>query len=67
MRWYNLREGLTAADDRLPDRFFEEPIASGPRRGDVLNRAAFVEAIHIFVALCENLLQVIVYHIPRKI
>lgn len=31
MRCYNLREGLTAQDDTLPDRFFEEPIASGPR------------------------------------
>jgi aldehyde:ferredoxin oxidoreductase len=51
MRWYNLREGLTAADDRLPDRFFEEPIASGPREGDVLDRAAFGEAIRTFYAM----------------
>ena len=27
MRMYNLREGLTAADDRLPDRFFDEAIS----------------------------------------
>jgi aldehyde:ferredoxin oxidoreductase len=33
MRWHNLREGLTAAEDRLPDRFHEEPIAAGPRKG----------------------------------
>ena len=26
-RWYNLREGLTSADDTLPERFFREPIA----------------------------------------
>jgi aldehyde:ferredoxin oxidoreductase len=51
MRWYNLREGRTAADDRLPDRFFTEPIASGPRRGDVLERAAFAEAIRTFYAM----------------
>ncbi|MEJ5199395.1 MAG: aldehyde ferredoxin oxidoreductase C-terminal domain-containing protein, partial [Anaerolineae bacterium] len=51
MRWYNLREGLTAADDRLPDRFFDEPIAAGPRRGDVLDRAAFAEAIRTFYAM----------------
>ena len=31
MWMYNLREGLTAADDRLPDRFFNEPIATGPK------------------------------------
>jgi aldehyde:ferredoxin oxidoreductase len=45
MRWYNAREGLTAADDRLPDRFYDEPIASGPRRGDVIDRTAFHQAI----------------------
>ncbi len=45
MRCYNLREGLTAADDTLPDRFLAEPIATGPRQGDVLDRARFHEAI----------------------
>jgi|GEM_PF-5568497 len=29
MRVYNLREGLTAADDTLPDRFFDDPIRDG--------------------------------------
>lgn len=48
MRWYNLREGLTAADDRLPDRFYEEPVASGPRQGDVIDRPAFEQAIATF-------------------
>jgi aldehyde:ferredoxin oxidoreductase len=51
MRVYNLREGLTAADDTLPDRFFDEPIAEGPRKGDVLDRAAFAEAIRTYYAL----------------
>jgi len=41
MRIYNLREGLTAADDRLPDRFFDEPIDAGPLAGSRLDRAAF--------------------------
>jgi aldehyde:ferredoxin oxidoreductase len=41
MRWYNMREGLTAADDTLPARFFEEPIVSGPCVGDVLNHETF--------------------------
>lgn len=45
MRMYNLREGLRAGDDRLPDRFFEEPIASGPKAGVRLDRAAFAGAI----------------------
>jgi len=51
MRWYNLREGLTAADDRLPDRFHEEPIAEGPRKGDRLERAAFERARDLFYAM----------------
>lgn len=51
MRLYNLREGLTAADDTLPDRFFEEPISSGPRKGDVLDREAFHQAILTYYAM----------------
>lgn len=51
MRWYNLREGLTADDDCLPDRFYEEPIASGPRQGDCLDRCAFHDAISTFYAM----------------
>ena len=51
MRIYNLREGLTAADDRLPDRFYEEPIASGPRQGDCLDREAFQGAVRTFYAM----------------
>jgi aldehyde:ferredoxin oxidoreductase len=51
MRAYNLREGLGAADDRLPDRFHEERISSGPRQGDVLDRATFAESIRTFYAM----------------
>jgi aldehyde:ferredoxin oxidoreductase len=51
MRWYNLREGLTAAVDWLPDRFYEEPISAGPRQGDVLDRTAFAEALETFYAM----------------
>jgi aldehyde:ferredoxin oxidoreductase len=45
MRMYNLREGLSAADDRLPDRFFEESIASGPKAGVGLDRDRFAASI----------------------
>lgn len=51
MRWYNHREGLTAADDRLPDRFYDEAIAGGPRQGDCLDRTAFHQAIATFYAM----------------
>ena len=48
MRWYNLREGLAAEQDTLPERFFEEPIAEGPRAGDVIDRDAFHRAVRTF-------------------
>ena len=48
MRWFNMREGLSAADDTLPARFFDEPIVSGPRRGDVLDRGRFHEGIRMY-------------------
>ncbi len=51
MRIYNLREGLTAADDRLPDRFFDEPIDHGPVAGSRLDRLAFDAMIADYYAL----------------
>jgi len=48
MRVYNLREGLTAADDTLPDRFFTEPIRHGRLAGTVLDREAFGEAVRTY-------------------
>jgi aldehyde:ferredoxin oxidoreductase len=48
MRVYNLREGLTAADDTLPDRFFDDPIPSGQWAGHRLNREQFTAAIRTY-------------------
>ena len=47
-RFYNYREGLTAADDKLPDRFFEEPIDFGTHKGVKLDRNKFKEAIELY-------------------
>ena len=41
MRVYNLREGLSAADDTLPARFFEEGVQAGRWAGVKLDRAKF--------------------------
>jgi aldehyde:ferredoxin oxidoreductase len=38
-RLFNVREGLTRKDDRLPERFLEEPIPGGPAAGRVVLRA----------------------------
>ncbi len=44
LRVYNNREGLTPVDDWLPDRFFDEPIDSGAKKGIKLNRERFPES-----------------------
>ena len=41
---FNLREGWTIAEDRLPDRFYDEPLADGAaleRRGLAAQVAAY--------------------------
>jgi aldehyde:ferredoxin oxidoreductase len=50
MRVYNLREGLTAADDTLPSRFFDEPIRMPGGRWDVkcLDRQDFTAAVQTY-------------------
>lgn len=48
MRLYNLREGLSAADDTLPARFFDDPILTGQWAGTRLDRTRFDDAIRTF-------------------
>jgi aldehyde:ferredoxin oxidoreductase len=48
MRVYNLREGLSASDDMLPDRFYEDAIRSGQWAGVKLDRAAFQDAVRTY-------------------
>jgi aldehyde:ferredoxin oxidoreductase len=48
MRVYNLREGLTAADDTLPARFFDDPLSQGDWAGARLDRDAFNTAIRTY-------------------
>ncbi len=48
MRLYNLGAGLTAADDTLPARFFDEPIHEGDWAGTRLDRAKFEEAVRTY-------------------
>jgi aldehyde:ferredoxin oxidoreductase len=42
-RLFNLREGATDEDDRLPERYFNEPVPGGPKevRGMTLDRDKF--------------------------
>jgi aldehyde:ferredoxin oxidoreductase len=38
---FNYREGFTRADDVVPERFFEEPLTVGPKKGAVLTKEQF--------------------------
>lgn len=38
---FNYREGFTRDDDVVPDRFFEEPLTVGKKKGSVLTRDQF--------------------------
>jgi len=40
-RMFNIREGLSRKDDTLPQRFFNEPVPSGPSQGQSVDRNGF--------------------------
>jgi aldehyde:ferredoxin oxidoreductase len=44
-RCFNVREGIRRRDDRLPERFYTEPLPSGSAKGRLVNRAKFEEAL----------------------
>ncbi len=46
-RLFNLREGMTRTDDRLPPRVFE-PLASGARAGRKLDPDEFQKALQVY-------------------
>jgi aldehyde:ferredoxin oxidoreductase len=46
-REFNLREGITEADDKLPNRFFE-PLESGPRKGAKISESELRQAIKTY-------------------
>jgi len=47
-RLYNLREGFTAADDTLPDRMLNEPVAEGPSAGFTVKLAPMLQEYYDF-------------------
>ncbi|MGQ9680258.1 MAG: aldehyde ferredoxin oxidoreductase family protein [Candidatus Bathyarchaeia archaeon] len=49
-RLFNIREGLTKADDTIPERFFE-PLESGPRAGAKISEEDFARSVKIFYEL----------------
>ena len=50
-RFYNVREGLGPADDRLPDLFFR-PLPDGPQGGKhAIDRQAFGDALRLYYGM----------------
>jgi aldehyde:ferredoxin oxidoreductase len=47
-RAYNVLEGIRRKDDTLPERFFTEPIPSGPEKGKVVDRKEFQHQIDLY-------------------
>jgi len=47
-RAFNIREGLTRADDTLPKRLLEEPLPEGPGKGQVVNLDLLLDAYYEF-------------------
>ncbi|MEA3485855.1 MAG: aldehyde ferredoxin oxidoreductase C-terminal domain-containing protein, partial [Candidatus Aerophobetes bacterium] len=50
MRVFNIREGLSPKEDKLPERVFN-PIESGPKEGLSLSRADFDHAVEVYYKL----------------
>jgi aldehyde:ferredoxin oxidoreductase len=50
-RLLNLREGLSRADDRLPERILDTPHADGGAAGKVIGGGRFDEALDEYYAL----------------
>ncbi|MEM2936661.1 MAG: aldehyde ferredoxin oxidoreductase family protein, partial [Candidatus Bathyarchaeia archaeon] len=50
-RIFNVREGISRSDDTLPERFFTEPIQSGPTKGQVIDRGEFNQALDRYYEL----------------
>lgn len=53
-RLNNLREGFTAADDTLPDRLLNEPVADGPSAGFTVKLAPMLQEYYEFRGWNEN-------------
>jgi aldehyde:ferredoxin oxidoreductase len=49
-RMFNLRQGLTAADDTLPQRMFE-PLRGGTLKGHAIDRVQFERAVKLYYGM----------------
>ncbi len=50
-RLFNVREGITSADDTLPRRFFEQPLSEGGTKGKTVNKERFTKMVKEYYRL----------------
>jgi aldehyde:ferredoxin oxidoreductase len=53
-RLYNLREGFTKADDTIPKRMLDNPVADGPSQGNTVRLDGMLEEYYQFRGWDEN-------------
>jgi aldehyde:ferredoxin oxidoreductase len=53
-RAFNIREGLTRANDTLPKRLLEEPLPEGPAKGHIINLEPLLNAYYEFRGWDKN-------------
>lgn len=53
-RVFNVREGITRADDTLPARLLEEPLPEGPAKGEVVNLDPLLDAYYEYRGWDKN-------------
>jgi len=53
-RAFNLREGFSAKDDRLPERFIKEPAPTGPCKGHTVELDEMLKEYYRLRSLDEN-------------
>ena len=53
-RIFNIREGITRADDTLPARLLEEPMPEGPAKGHVVNLDPLLDAYYEYRGWDKN-------------
>ena len=46
-----VKDGITRNDDTLPNRYFDEPIPSGPAKGAVISREKFARMLDEYYRL----------------
>ncbi|MFQ6088760.1 MAG: aldehyde ferredoxin oxidoreductase family protein [Candidatus Methanofastidiosia archaeon] len=53
-RLFNVREGITKKDDKLPEKFVKEPLLKGPAKGNVVRLGPMLDEFYKIMGWDEN-------------